>query len=75
MNSNHLNDQATGLATLPFASFSKTQGSPTGATFGDIQLNTKMVSKLSLAFDPSLAGYTSFLLQGLLILIGFHQSL
>ena len=36
MYSTLLNNQATGLATLPFTSESTTQGSPTGATFRDM---------------------------------------
>ena len=40
MASNLLNNQVTGLAALPFTSSSKTQGSPTGATFRDIYLST-----------------------------------
>ena len=39
MASNLLINQVAGLAALPFTSSSKTQGSPTGATFRDIYLS------------------------------------
>ena len=47
--SNLLNSQAAGLATLPFTS--KTQGSPTGATFRDLPAFLHMSSGSSLYTD------------------------
>ena len=42
MNSSLLNNQEAGLASIPFTSQSKTQGSTTGATFRDVCMQVGM---------------------------------
>ena len=53
MTSNLLNNQVTGLAALPFTSQSKTQGSPSGASFRD--LTQYVLGKTGWSLEPQVS--------------------